>query len=84
MGIHVLGMTRQDVSTFMALLALITCVVALMVGLEMQRRGWGTRLLTKLQLVQVVVVVQTALTAVAPDVSSQTGVWSGSSSVRWP
>lgn len=77
LGIRVLSMTRQDVSTFMALLALITCVVALMVGLEMQRRGWGTRLLTKLQLVLVVVVVQTALTAVAPHVSSQTGfvVW---------
>ena len=55
----------------MAVLALLTCVVALGVGFGMQRRGWGTRLLRKLQLALLVVVVQTGLTAAAPFVASQ-------------
>ena len=55
----------------MALLALLTSLVALGVGFAMQRRGWSTHLLRKLQLTLGVVLVQTVLTAVAPHVASQ-------------
>jgi hypothetical protein len=70
LGMRVLGMSRQAVAVQMALLALVTCVVALCFGLLMQRWGWGTNLLRKLQLVLAVVVVQTALTAVSAHISS--------------
>ena len=72
LGERVLGLSPVVVAQQMAVLALLTCLVALSVGFTMQRRGWGTRLLRKLQLALVVVLAQTALTAVAPHVASQT------------
>lgn len=68
LGMRVLGMSRQAVAAQMAVLALITCVTALAVGVGMQRRGWNTQLLRKLQLALGVVLVQTGLTAVAPHI----------------
>lgn len=73
LGERVLALPHVLVAQQMALLALITCLVALSFGWWMGRRGWGTRLLLKLQLALVVVLVQTGLTAVAPYVSSPTG-----------
>ncbi len=70
LGVRVLGMSRQAVAAQMAVLALLTCVVALGFGLGMQHWGWSTRLHRKLQLALAVVVVQTGLTAVAPLVPS--------------
>jgi MFS family permease len=67
------GLPAATVAQQMALLALITCLVALSFGWWMQRQGWSTRLLLKLQLALGVVVVQTGLTAVAPHVSTPTG-----------
>ncbi|MFO7684006.1 MAG: MFS transporter [Chloroflexota bacterium] len=71
LGERVLGLSPMVVAQQMAVLALLTCVTALIVGFTMQRRGWGTRLLRKLQLALAVVLVQTGLTAVSPHISSQ-------------
>jgi hypothetical protein len=70
LGMRVLDMSRQAVAAQMAILALITCVVALGFGWWMQRHGWSTNLLRKLQLALAVVVVQTVLTAVPPTTST--------------
>ncbi len=70
LGVRVLGMSRQAVAAQMAVLALVTCVVALSFGVGMQRWGWSTQLPRKLQLALGVVAVQTGLTAVAPHVTS--------------
>lgn len=71
LGERVLGLSAQRVATDMALLALITCLVALAMGFWMLRRGWSTRLMLKLRLAFGVVVVQTFLTAAAPHVPSE-------------
>lgn len=73
LGERLLVLPAATVAQQMALLALITCLVALSFGWWMQRRGWSTRLLLKLQLALGVVAVQTGLTAVAPHVSTETG-----------
>lgn len=70
LGERVLGLPPVVVAQQMAVLALLTCLIALGVGFTMQRRGWGTRLRRKLQLALGVVLVQTGLTAVAPHVAS--------------
>jgi MFS family permease len=67
LGVRVLGMSRTAVATQMALLALVTCVVALLTGRRLSQRGRAT-LMTKLSLSLGVVAGQTALTAVAPAV----------------
>lgn len=71
LGERVLGLPAVAVTQHMALLALLTSLVALAVGFGMMRRGWSTHLLRKLQLALLVVAVQTGLTAVAPHVTSQ-------------
>jgi MFS family permease len=71
LGERVVALPATSVAQQMALLALLTCVTALLFGLTMQRRGWGTRLLLKLQLALGVILLQTALTAVAPHMNSQ-------------
>jgi len=71
LGERVLGLSATDVTQQMALLALLTGLVALCIGFSMQRRSWSTNLWRKLQLALLVVMVQTGLTAVAPQVSSQ-------------
>ena len=72
LGERVLALPPAAVAQQMALLALLTCMVALLVGWWMQQRGWSTQLLRKLQLALGVVLVQTMLTAVAPHVNSST------------
>jgi MFS family permease len=71
LGERVLALPATSVAQQMALLALLTCVTALLFGLTMQRRGWGALLLLKLQLALGVILLQTALTAVAPYMNSQ-------------
>lgn len=71
LGERVLGLSAAAVATDMALLALLTCLIALAVGFAMMRRGWSTRFMLKLGLAWAVVVVQTGLTAVAPVVASE-------------
>lgn len=77
LGERRLALPATAVAGQMALLALLTCLTALIVGYQMSKRGWSTRLLVKLQLATGVVLGQTILTAVAPHVANQAGflVW---------
>ncbi|MFC7029133.1 MFS transporter [Halomicroarcula sp. GCM10025324] len=70
LGVRLVGMTRVQVSMWMAALALLTFVTAVVVGIAMDRRGWSSDLRTKLRLLFGVVVVQFVLTAVAPSIHS--------------
>lgn len=73
LGTRVIGMSRQSVAGNMAVLALLTCAVALGVGVLMQWRGWNARFKLKLRLAFGVVLTQTLLTAIAPFIRSETG-----------
>jgi MFS family permease len=77
LGVRLVGMTRTQVSTWMAGLALLTFVTAIVAGVTMDRRGWSTDLRTKLRLLFWVVVVQFVLTVVAPHIRSVSafGAW---------
>jgi MFS family permease len=66
LGTRLVGMTETTVSMWMAALALVTLVVAVVTGVTMDRRGWSTDLRTKFRLLFGVVCVQFALTLVAP------------------
>ena len=65
LGTRVVGMSESAVANALALLALLTCGVALLSGWWMQRRGWGSRFVVKLRLALAVVLTQTVLTALA-------------------
>jgi MFS family permease len=73
LGTRVIGMSEQQVATDMAVLALITSIVAISFGLLMMKRGWSEQFLTKLRMAFGVVLVQTLLTVVAPMVSNEAG-----------
>lgn len=73
LGTRVIGMSARQVATAMAVLALITSVVAVAFGWLMMRRGWSEQFVTKLRLAFGVVAVQTILTVIAPQVRSETG-----------
>lgn len=77
LGVRILGMSRTAVAVQMALLALVTCAVALFTGVWLQRTGRSTSLTTKLNLALLVVLGQTGLTAVAPHLPSPSSftVW---------
>ncbi|MFC7096396.1 MFS transporter [Halobaculum marinum] len=66
LGTRLVGMSETAVSMWMAALALVTLVVAVVTGVTMDRRGWSTDLRTKLRLLFGVVCLQFALTFVAP------------------
>ncbi|WP_418771167.1 MFS transporter [Halorientalis halophila] len=70
LGTRLVGMSETAVSMWMAALALVTLVVAVVTGVTMDRRGWSTDLRTKLRLLFGVVCVQFALTVVAPMIRS--------------
>ena len=70
LGTRHVGMARTEVSTWMAVLAVVTFGVAVLVGYTMDRRNWSRDLLVKLRLLFGVVVVQLLLTAVAPFIRS--------------
>ena len=70
LGVRLVGMTRTEVSTWMAGLALLTFATAIAAGVTMDRRNWSTDLRTKLRLLFAVVVVQFGLTVVAPHIRS--------------
>jgi MFS family permease len=71
LGGRVIGMSEVRLAMAMAVLALITCMVALAFGLWMRRQAWSTSLVMKLRLAFLVVMLQTILTAVAPSISSE-------------
>ena len=70
LGTRLVGMSESVVSMWMAALALVTLVVAVVTGVTMDRRGWSRHLRTKLRLLFGVVCVQFALTLVAPMIRS--------------
>ncbi|HSK89852.1 MAG TPA: hypothetical protein VK875_00935 [Euzebyales bacterium] len=73
LGTRLVGMTRQDVSMVMAVLALATLAVAVATGVLVDRRGWGTDLRVKIRLLLAVIATQLALTLVAPTIRTSTG-----------
>jgi len=77
LGERVLGLPPGVVAQQMAVLALLTCLVALVFGYDMQRWGWNSQFLRKLQMALAVVMVQTILTAIVPLVGSPAGflIW---------
>ncbi|WP_152041729.1 MFS transporter [Salinigranum salinum] len=77
LGTRLVGMSGTSVSTWMAALALLTFLVAVGTGVTMDRRNWSTDLRTKLRVLLLVVVVQFALTTVAPGIRTVSGfgVW---------
>ena len=70
LGRRRLGLAADEVASAMALLALVTSGVALAVGLWLRRSGGSSDFLYKLRLAVGVVVAQTLLTAVTPQVTS--------------
>jgi MFS family permease len=68
LGTRLVGMSETVVSGWMAALALCTLVVAVATGMTMDRRGWSRSLRTKLRLLLGVVILQFALTLVAPAI----------------
>jgi hypothetical protein len=77
LGARVIGLPEARIARAMALLAGLTLLVALVAGLVMHQRRWSEVFEFKLRLLAVVVVLQTALTAVAPQLRSEAGllVW---------
>jgi MFS family permease len=73
LGTRLVGMSETAVSIWMAALALVTLVVAVVTGVTMDRRGWSTDLRTKLRLLFGVVCLQFALTLVAPMIRTVPG-----------
>jgi hypothetical protein len=68
LGSRHVGLSRAGVSTWMAVLAVVTFLVAVGTGVVMDCRGWSRDLTAKLRVLFGVVVVQLVLTAVAPFV----------------
>jgi MFS family permease len=66
LGTREIGMPPEDVSIVMAVLALLTLVVAVGSGLVMDRRGWSTDLYVKFRLLFLIILVQLLLTIAAP------------------
>lgn len=71
LGTRLIGMSEQAIARSMALLALLTCAVALLTGWQMQRCGWGQCFVVKLRLAFAVVCAQTVLTLAAPFIRSE-------------
>ncbi|GAA1750870.1 hypothetical protein [Kocuria aegyptia] len=66
LGARVMGLSEERIARAMALLAGLTLCVALGAGLVMHHLRWSEDFRVKLRLLALVVVLQTALTAVAP------------------
>lgn len=83
LGQRLIGMSEPALARSMALLAVLTCGVALLFGWQMQRRGWSQQFVMKLRLAFAVVCVQTALTMVAPFICHEAGLlaWVGVASL---
>mgnify|MGYP006279847781 CR=1 FL=1 len=83
LGTRLVGMSETAVSAWMAALALCTLVVAVVTGVTMDRRGWGTDVRTKLRLLFGVVLLQFLLTVAAPHIRTVPafGAWIALASV---
>lgn len=69
-----LGMARPQVSWYLSVLALLTCLISLAVGGLMNRRGWGKDFRLKLRAAFGVVMVQLVLTFLVLQLRSQQGM----------
>ena len=70
LGRRSIGMPPEDVSLVMAMLALLTLIVAVFSGVMMDRRGWSTDLHVKIRLLFLIILVQLVLTIAAPIVNT--------------
>jgi MFS family permease len=70
LGERVIGMDTPAVAGAMALLAVLTCLIALGAGYGMKARGVGERFILKLRIAFVVVLAQALLTPLAPAMRS--------------
>ena len=70
-GMSKLGFDGQAVARHMALLALMTCLIAIAFGWWMQRRKWGRNFHLKLRLSFGVVLTQTVLTLVCAWITTE-------------
>ena len=77
LGTRLLGLSAAAVGRDMALLAVLTCAIALAFGRWMARRGWGRRFRRKLQVSFGVILLQAALTFLSAWVDSEVAflVW---------
>lgn len=77
LGERLIGLSGHQVANNMAYLALITSITALLVGLWMMRIGWSRKFIIKLRLAFIVILLQTILTVIAPNIRSEAGflVW---------
>ena len=77
LGTRVVGLSRAQVSLWMAALALVAFAVALVAGVALDRTGASRDLLAKLRVLWAVVLIQFLLTLVAPHLQSAAGfgVW---------
>jgi len=73
LGVRRIGMTETTVAAHMAVLALLTCILAVAVGAMMRWRGWSQQFAIKLRMAWLVVCLQTLLTALAPTINSESG-----------
>jgi len=73
LGTRLVGLSGTAVSAWMGALALITFASAVATGVTMDRRGWSADLRTKFRLLFGVVIVQLALTVVAPEIRTVAG-----------
>ena len=71
LGRRLVGLDDAQVAGAMAMLAIVTAVVAVAVGVWMGRAGVGRDLVRKLRIATVVVAGQTVLTVLAPLVGSE-------------
>jgi MFS family permease len=72
LGERILGLNRQDVSNYLALLALLTSSVAIGFGWLFNRHGWGKDLILRLRIAFLVILIQTVLTFAAGWIQSET------------
>ncbi len=76
-GTRILGLSAASVARDMALLALATCITAILFGRWMQKQGWGRCFQRKLQISFGVVLAQMILTGICPLITNEAGflVW---------
>lgn len=71
LGQRVLELNRAQIADHMALLAIITCITALLVGSWMARFAWARQFIIKLRLAWISVMMQTLLTALALNLHNE-------------
>lgn len=70
LGTREIGMAPEEVSIVMAILALLTLVVAIISGVVIDQKGWSTDLYTKFRLLFLIILVQLGLTIASPFIST--------------